>query len=803
MRQHKKNAKLRWAASILAGSLIGYTLSAQESPSVPKAPPVVNASAAPAPKDNKEIQLVAQAEQPPADTTSLPSIQSIAESILGSQSVPAPALAAQTNPTALSTEQRPLYTPLSDIVTGGEAVTRAATDVGDLLGKSLGGLGVEIQRRTPIINDPRVRGYQGGQVISTADGAYFFPARPDLDTIVSRIDSTLVDNVVVIKGPYTVRRGPGFSFIDIETLGTPRYDCFEGHGSTSVTYKTNGAGWSGRQAVWGGGPDWGFRVGWDVLASGDYVTGAGVTEPSSYNMQNLDFALGADFTENLSAEFKYFRTMQRDVLFPGALTDLNSLITDAFTTRVVLKEADFFRSSLDMWYNHTSFDGDNLRGSKRAFLPFLNDLGAGAPLPPNGILLPPGSGLTLNLVTSGDNNSWGFRNATTFGRDKAFQITGGWDFRYTSQALNEFDTFFLQTVPGTPGQVTYNFPIPRSRQIDPGLFLDTSVPVGERLNLKAGARVDFVDTAIQQPVNIAQPPLPFPNVVSNAINADTLLALTDLGPNALAERHFNVFSGFATGDFKLTEEVSVLAAYGHSELPPSLVQLYGDGPFLTLLQNGGTFVVGGNPSLLTAVLNQGDLGIKADYEKFRAGLYGYYAWIHDYVTFVRLASISVPGLPGYRFINTPQATLAGFEAYTDFDLCDWLTPFATLVYCDGRDLHAHEPLPGIYPLDGRAGFRIHDPAKRSRWAVEFSARMVAGQDQVATSLLEVPTSGFTIFNIRSYWQVRDNLLFTAGFENLGNRNYQEHFDARFNAVTFNNAVFQPGFNFYAGFRWNY
>ena len=50
----------------------------------------------------------------------------------------------------------------------------------------------------------------------------------------------------------------------------------------------------------------------------------------------------------------------------------------------------------------------------------------------------------LNLVTNGDNNSWGFRNATTFGRDNEAQITAGWDFRYTSQALNEFDTFFRQ-----------------------------------------------------------------------------------------------------------------------------------------------------------------------------------------------------------------------------------------------------------------------------------------------------------------------------------------------------------------------
>ena len=56
---------------------------------------------------------------------------------------------------------------------------------------------LEVQHRTPIVSDPRVRGYQSGQVVSTADGGYFFAARPDLDTIVSRIDSALVENIDV------------------------------------------------------------------------------------------------------------------------------------------------------------------------------------------------------------------------------------------------------------------------------------------------------------------------------------------------------------------------------------------------------------------------------------------------------------------------------------------------------------------------------------------------------------------------------------------------------------------------------
>ena len=33
----------------------------------------------------------------------------------------------------------------------------------------------------------------------------------------------------------------------------------------------------------------------------------------------------------------------------------------------------------------------------------------------------------------------------------------------------------------------------------------------------------------------------------------------------------------------------------------------------------------------------------------------------------------------------PAATLAGFELYTEYDANEWLTPFATLIYVEGRD----------------------------------------------------------------------------------------------------------------------
>src|SRR5262249_28171386 len=138
-------------------------------------------------------------------------------------------------------------------------------------------------------------------------------------------------------------------------------------------------------------------------------------------------------------------------------------------------------------------------------------------------------------------------------------------------------------------------------------------------------------------------------------------------------------------------------------------------------------------------------------------------------------------LNGYRFVNTELATLAGGEFYSEWDVLDWLTPYGTLSYTEGRDLTRNgrddtffslvqfpfptrgrlggppqEPLPGMLPIESHVGFRVHQKGKSPRWAIDCYARIVGNQNRVAESLLERPTPGFTLYNIRAYWQVNKN-----------------------------------------------
>ena len=54
------------------------------------------------------------------------------------------------------------------------------------------------------------------------------------------------------------------------------------------------------------------------------------------------------------------------------------------------------------------------------------------------------------------------------------------------------------------------------------------------------------------------------------------------------------------------------------------------------------------------------------------------------------------------------------------------------------------------------------------------ARLVARQNRVAATLAELPTDGFAVCSIRSYYRPREWWRITASIENLFNQSYTQH-----------------------------
>ncbi len=220
---------------------------------------------------------------------------------------------------------------------------------------------------------------------------------------------------------------------------------------------------------------------------------------------------------------------------------------------------------------------------------------------------------------------------------------------------------------------------------------------------------------------------------------------------------------------------------------------------------------------------QFDSGTKVQFEVFRAGANAHVSFIHNYITYAERPDVNNNAL---SFVNTVQyentdlAILAGTELFTELDVTGWLTTFATLSYVAGLDTsrtqlvstitrsgtstepslnNAEEPLPMMAPLEGRLGFRLHEPRANPRYGAELAVRIDAAQNMVASSLFEQPTSGFNVWDLRAYWHVTPHWTLTGGIENMFSRTYRESYDLLTGYGSAPVYAFdRPGFNAYVG-----
>lgn len=674
-------------------------------------------------------------------------------------------------------------------VFGQEAKTRVTSDAASLFGKVPTTPGVSVQRRTPIVSDPRVRGSRVGQLL--ASGSYWVPARMDLDSMLSKIDSRLVQRMNVVKGPYSSLYGPGFDFIDVELVGAPRYENGpEMHGSTGADYQTNGEQWYGRQSVWGGAQNWGARLDYGLKTGNDYTAGDGRKLPSSYQSSDINSVFGFDLTDDSHLDFRYLHLDQYNVEFPGLVFDINHLYTDAYEANYVIEDQEYFDLlAIEGWYNRTRFGGDTFRSGKFTQIPTL-----GSQLFPFN-----GSG---SAITNVDSTSTGYQALMSWGDATDSRFTTGLDMRYVHQELNDIEN-------QRPSELltgrSRNFPIPASFSMNPGVLAEYQHSfLDNRLRLRSGGRVDGV---VMDSANRVQ---------------GRIISVSEFQGTQL-NRDFVLWSMYGSADYDLDSHWTATGSVGYAQRPPTVTELYAAGPFIGTLQPGLTYMVG-DAALSPERRTQFDAAIKNDFGNWRGSLRGFFAWVNDYITYD-----AVQGTPPnlgqefyqVAFANTNLAILSGFEAYEEYDATNWLTGFGTLAYVQGTDMNRTtpgrmaallrrraglpeaprslfagsdtEPLPGIVPLESRLGFRIHEAAAKPRYGLELAARVVATQDRVAYSLGERRTGGFTTYDIRGYWQATQQLFVTTGVENFTNKFYREHLDYRTGL-----GVYQPGINFYFG-----
>lgn len=706
--------------------------------------------------------------------------------------------------------------PVAGVTTLPNLSITARPDLGQALAEN--NLALQAQWRTSTTQAPFIRGFKNQQIYDQVDGQFFWPVRQDLDTVINKIDPGTVQNVIVINGPYSVRYGPGFSFIDIATAGTPRNQ--QAQYRTSTSWIENGQQWYGRETVSAGAQNLGFRLSYGHRNGNDYRAGNDQQIESHYNNGDILAELGYDLSNSQRVELSYRRLDQNHTAYPGQFFDIAALETNAFNLRYIDEDVTkpWTRLIAQGWYNKSNMTGNTFNPNHQ---PTVNAVEQSlTSFYTNQELLtgnPAQTFLTgFSSGTVGDVTSTGGRVSAQFGEMDEVSLLTGVDARVINQRVSEYFTlanaFDVAAQSYTP-ITNYSSGMPRATMVNPGAFAEATLPWTDDFRTKIGARGDYVGTNANPNTLPANPGSVY--VIGNTILGPGLApGLPNPGAMSAALPQQNgLYSFYLLNQLQVTEHWDFTFSGGQAQRPPSLIDRYADQMLLGIMQSGFRQVIG-SPNLSPERNWQIDAVVNGKYENWRGYLRGYNSWVTNYITYAQVVGPGTTLSSGTGFdvlntINTPLAELRGFEAFNSIDVAPRITPFAAAHYVYGMDQTIHQPLPQIPPLQAFAGIRFHDPNGGNTWGLETFATITREQnrpgvirnDSASSPLVQIEqrTGGWTTYNLRGYWNVSPRLMLAGGINNLFNKTYIEHLSLRTGPVL----VLSPGFSPYLSAEWTY
>lgn len=653
--------------------------------------------------------------------------------------------------------------------------------------------GVVLRMTSALNQDVRIRGFTGSQVVGVANGMNQVKTRPDVDSLFSQIDPTLVESVAVISGPYAVEYGPGFSFFDAKLITPRRTAELSWKSHSTFGFNTNG-----QQLMWrdtaevsdatsGAFVSFGQRIGNDYQPGGqsnDYRV------PASYNVRDVYVAVSQDVTSRSRIDASYLRQVLQNTELPGVAYDINDQHADQLNLNWTWHDdaVDMDRFQMQFWWNQAAYQGDASRQSKQ--ITFFDRL-VGEPYPDTA-----GGG---TLVGDGFTDNWGARVLSHWGDPDWWKITVGADWRRVRQRYAEVD----YQPDGSVALLGDTFGIPQSTMDDAGLFVSSVTSVNDRWQIQSGQRFDTIAYGLN--------------------TNDTVLTSTQLTPNGDFVPGFNTSQRFASttylmNSYRASDTLTLNAGAAYAMRPPNLTERYSDQPFAPLVRFGNSFAFG-DSNLASERNLQFDMGFTSRHERTTFGARAFHSTIRDYIglavtnyTTIAETGTAPPGdlgrlhyymvdpnannpdlssdsaSIGYIYRNIDRVTLYGFDLLAEQQVQPWLELVGVVTFTEGinhdptwvdvyngttNTVSQREGLPGIYPINLSATVRFVEPEHR-KWTLEWQSRFVHNQGYLATSLGEVGTPGFAVHNIHASYRWTDHISLRSSLLNVLDRNYYEH-----------------------------
>jgi iron complex outermembrane receptor protein len=662
--------------------------------------------------------------------------------------------------------------PNRDTLTAREMERGDANDVGEAL-SAMDGLWMK--RKAAIENDVVVRGFKQDDINLLVDGARVYESCPaQMDPPAGHVELSEVDHVEVTKGPFDVRNAGSLgASVNVVTRNPEQGFSV----ALNSRFGSFGAYTDGASVSYGSDRIQ-LLAGYSYQSSDPYSDGHG----QSFTDYNNYSAIGrnARAFDDQSAWFKayftpadgqqlslsYTRVADGLVLFPYLTMDSNHDNTDRAELKYDGKKIPILkRVRADVYYsNVVHLMSDSERTSAMDGVPTMTSPVSSRVIGGH-VEADPGGGVTVGVESY-------YRNWNVTGT----MVSGG--MAMLSQSLPDVNTY------GTGPYVSY-------RHAFTGKVL-----------LTGGARYDYASTSIGVPGYSTD--LYYQYYGNRNTSATDRYGSGNVSLSYAAIPSLTLFAGIGSNGRIPDAEERFFARAGASGMSGTT----GMSGMTGMMQENGTV---GDPDLHYSRNTEGDIGAALEFGPLRVRASLFYSNVRNFIMIGEEAAMSsssgMGGMGSATTIlattyNNVQARVYGGETSYDLKLIRGLSLAGTV----SESIGVHDPAPhdGIYntnvpempPLRGTLALRYVE----RRMFAEVGALAADRQNRVDTDLMETPTPGYAVLNMKlgvTYRRFRVNF----GIDNLLNRFYYQNLSYTLSPFSSGIRLPEAGRTFFGEVRW--
>lgn len=619
--------------------------------------------------------------------------------------------------------------------------------------------GVDAVRRGPLGLDPVVRGLRETEVGTYLDGTRQFPAGPArMDSPLTHLDPSAVQNIEVVKGPYALTWGAGnLSAIRVETAPLPSPGDTRPRMSASTGYDSNidaseasgmAAGRSGPVSFWAHGA---WRDGSNYEPGG----GGDILIPGAFHSYEGRGKVGFDVGDNSLFSFTGGYQDQGPIDYPGRLLTARYFYASNFEaqfetnrTEGTLRNAEF-----SVYRNKVQHQMDNGGKPTRMFM--------ASRTPPFGI----------DVLLNSKIQVWG-------GRAAADLVSGPWTTRIGADFydVKRFTERWISRLTEEP--------VGMGPPVGTVLFDDVLWPHADIADIGAFARVGrTLDSGIRLAGTLR---LDQVSADAKDVSADFLDYLSRVtGSTAIKSTETNV-SGALTAGLGLSTHWDLSLGLGSAVRTADASERYSDHLPSTKAQTSAEFM--GDPSLKPERSTQGDIWLEGSWQRAALQVNLFARKVSDYITVAltdEAKHLPLPIFPPtvYRYVNG-DATFWGGEVSLNLALSEVLTGTVGGSYLWGRETSypttdgpsVEEPAYGVAPPKGTLGLRYEDVG--GRYFLEGTGTFVAKQTRVAATRGEERTPGYGTLDLLAGVAPLQGINLRVGVQNVFNKFYVNHLNSK-------------------------